>query len=167
MDACYNVQFKGQDLSGNELIHTYASTNQNARDVKMMIPTRKGVGAQDWNHLPVNIGADQLDFCFNDCRSKFHPDRPISLRGGSNACQPLTTLTSSVSYISCIRAQISLDGTGFNPSVYMIRWTDGQGNPLPQYDDMAVIQVAASGLYCFYVEAKDDCFTHKDCIFIV
>lgn len=34
---------------------------------KMMIPTRKGAGVQDWNHNPSYTGKDRISFCIKDC----------------------------------------------------------------------------------------------------
>ncbi len=159
---CYDVQFKGQDLSGNEVINVYAATNQNTNFAKMMIPTRKGPGVQDWNHNPTYTGEDRISFCIKDCDKRIWSGS-TSRRGGDEACKALSAVSSTVLYTSCIQATIVLGGAGFNPSDFTIRWTDAQGNPLTQYNNMAMIDVRTAGMYCFEVEAIEDCCTIRGC----
>lgn len=162
---CFKVRFSGQDLSGNEIINIYNNTGGNDKAQSVKIPTRKGTGtgSSAWNHPPAGGSYDQIDFCIKDCDKRIWSGSNTARRGGDDVCNTLSLISSTVLYTSCIQATIVLGGAGFNPSDFTIRWTDAQGNPLTQYNNMAMIDVRSAGMYCFEVEAIEDCCNIRGC----
>jgi hypothetical protein len=162
---CFNVQFFGQDLSTNQILGIYKNSNKNKPGDSVKIPTRKGDGPDDWNNKPTNSGVDQIDFCIKECDSKIISDNSGSRN--SSDCDALTEVSSTINYISCKNAEITLAGAGFIPSNFIVTWTDGAGITLPQYNKLAIIQVTNPGTYCYKLEAINDCCEMEGCVEVI
>ncbi len=162
---CFNVQFFGQDLSTNQILGIHKNTNKNKAGISVKIPTRKGNGPNDWNNKPTNSGMDQIDFCIEGCTKRLLSDNTGNRN--SSDCESLSEVSSSINYISCKNAEITIEGTGFVPGNFTITWTDGSGNSLPQYQDDAQINVFNAGTYCYKIEAVDDCCEMEGCVDVI
>ena len=166
-DDCPKFRFTGKDKADNGLINVYEMSNKNGTD-KVEMPARKasGSGAGAWYNYPGFLGEDFVEFCFGDCE-------PVGGINASNTeksfiveeCEDLFNMTYSFTHIGCGQSSgfITLD---IPQSTYFIDWTDGLGNPLPQYIDQVELTGLGTGTYCYTINYEDCCFT-ENCITIM
>lgn len=160
---CFNVRVFGQDKAENpnQIINIYKNTDNNSLTKSLKIPTRKGNGASDWSHVLEDPGSDQFDFCIKDCEKR------VATSGGlspDELCDALSTIQSTVEYVSCGHAKISVSGQNFDPSQYSVSWTNENGELLSQYDDKFTIEVSGAGQFCYKISAKEACCNTEYCV---
>jgi len=160
MEDCVQLRFKGKDLSDNDLIDVYSSTNSNDILSKMLIPTRSSLTS--WNNTPAHTGVDYVDFCLKTC-SAFRSDDIASTR--SNPCDLLNDVEADVSIHHCKSGTIEL--LLQNPTDYDVSWTDQDGNDLYQYQNTTQIHVQTSTTLCYHITPLSECCKKSQCIEVI
>lgn len=160
---CFSFKFEGVDKKDNTLLNIYESSNQNKPSEPVKIPTRKGSGSNDWNNLPTNSGSDRINFCVKGCSRHLNAGESGNRNPGLD-CETLQGIKELVTYNSCINAEIKLAGPDFDPLNYLISWTDGAGQPILQYNNLHMISVGSEGMYCYKLEAINDCCLMEGCV---
>lgn len=159
------VVFEGSDVSNNQIVDVYWNSNKNNSKF-VNIPCRINHTGEEWVNLnPIVDGKDYVKIPFNKC-SKNLLTHDSGIRSTPD-CDALTAVSSSINYISCKNAEITLAGTGFVPSNFNISWTDRAGINLPQFQNQAHITVTNAGTYCYKIEAINDCCEMEGCIEVI
>lgn len=154
----YFFTFKGKDISTNEIIDVYWSSLQNGSG-SVPIPCRINHTGTQWANVPaIAPGKDHVKVPFNACGRSMIDDEN---------CNILENLENSITYNSCNDAVVSIYGTDFDATNYLISWTDENGISLPLFNDRDRINVINAGTYCYKIEAINDCCTTEGCVEVI
>lgn len=154
----YFFTFKGKDISTNEIIDVYWSSLQNGSG-SVPIPCRINHTGTQWANVPaIAPGKDHVKVPFNACGRSMIDDEN---------CNILENLENSIIYNSCNDAVVSIYGTDFDATNYLISWTDENGISLPLFNDRDRINVINAGTYCYKIETINDCCTTEGCVEVI